>query len=138
MKATWPARQAACLALLALLFPTVTAAETRPDRVIATSSGAVAAADGEILAFKGMPYAAPPIGPLRWRPPQPPLPSEGVRDAARFRTACVQGPYVIPTGQEATADCLTINGWTATRGLHSHQPVMGFIYGGAFIGGCRP
>ena len=67
MKASWPARHAACLALLALLFPTVTAAETRPDRVIATSSGAVAAADGEILAFKGMPYAAPPIGPLRDR-----------------------------------------------------------------------
>src|SRR2546429_4931162 len=135
MKASWPARQAACLALLALLFPTVTAAETRPDRVIATSSGAVAAADGEILAFKGMPYAAPPIGPVRWRPPQPPLPWQGVRDATRFRDDCVQVPYVIPTGQEANEDCLTINVWTAARSLHSHQPVMVFIYGGAFIGG---
>ena len=107
----------------------------RPDRVIATSSGAVAAADGEILAFKGMPYAAPPIGPLRWRPPQPPLPWQGVRDATRFRDDCVQVPYVIPTGQEANEDCLTINVWTAARSLHSHQPVMVFIYGGAFIGG---
>src|SRR5947199_8499168 len=100
MKASWPARHAACLALLALLFPTVTAAETRPDRVIATSSGAVVGADGEILAFKVMPYAALPIVPLRGRRLHTPLPRQGVGDARRVVHHRVRLPDDIPVVQE--------------------------------------
>jgi carboxylesterase type B len=89
----------------------------------------------QILTFKGIPYAAPPIGPLRWRPPQPPLPWSGVRDATRFGADCMQTPYVISTGQKTSEDCLTVSVWTAAHYRNARRPVMVFIYGGAFVGG---
>jgi carboxylesterase type B len=137
VKAQRSLRSAACLGLLSLLLPTRPAAAARPepDPVVATSAGSVAGTDGEIRTFKGIPYAAPPVGPLRWRPPQPPLPWGGVRDATRFRDDCMQMPYVIPTGQKPSEDCLTVNVWTAAHPAGAHRPVMVFIYGGAFIGG---
>jgi para-nitrobenzyl esterase len=96
---------------------------------------AAQAAARHILAFKGIPYAAPPIGPLRWRPPQPPPPWSGVRDATRFGADCMQTPYVISTGQKTSEDCLTVSVWTAAHYQNARRPVMVFIYGGAFIGG---
>jgi carboxylesterase type B len=98
-------------------------------------AGAGVAAGNEILAFKGIPYAAPPVGPLRWRPPQPPLPWSGVRDSTHFGADCMQTPYVISTGQKTSEDCLTVNVWTAAHYRNAHRPVMVFIYGGAFVGG---
>jgi para-nitrobenzyl esterase len=89
----------------------------------------------EIVSFKGIPYAAPPIGPLRWRPPQPPLSWLGVRDATRFGADCMQTPYVISTAQKTSEDCLTLSVWTAAHYRNARRPVMVFIYGGAFIGG---
>ncbi|HEY8052058.1 MAG TPA: carboxylesterase family protein [Steroidobacteraceae bacterium] len=133
------ARQLACLVLLPLLSSGGRAANAPaaapPVPMIDTSSGSVAGTGGEILAFKGIPYAAPPLGALRWRAPQPPLPWHGVRGATRFGDDCMQTPYVIPTGQKASEDCLTINVWTAGHAAGAHRPVMVFIYGGAFIGG---
>ncbi len=93
------------------------------------------AADTQVLAFKGIPYAAPPVGPLRWRPPQPLPPWSGVRDASHFGADCMQLPYVISTGQRTSEDCLTVNVWTSASYRNAHRPVMVFIYGGAFIGG---
>lgn len=101
------AKYRACL-FLSLISPTVPiveAAATAP--VVATTAGSVAGTGGEIQTFKGIPYAAPPVGPLRWRPPQPPVAWHGVRDASRFGDDCIQKPYVIPTGQKASEDCLT-------------------------------
>ncbi|MDB6102653.1 MAG: fumD, partial [Gammaproteobacteria bacterium] len=89
----------------------------------------------QILTFKGIPYAAPPIGPLRWRAPQPPLPWSGVRDATHFGADCMQTPYVISTGQKTNEDCLTVSVWTAAHYRNARRPVMVFIYGGAFVGG---
>jgi carboxylesterase type B len=103
--------------------------------VVTISGGSVSGTGGEIIAFKGIPYAAPPTGALRWRAPQPPAPWQGVRDATRFGHDCMQVPYVIPTGQEASEDCLTISVWTPDRVAGAHRPVMVFIYGGAFVGG---
>jgi para-nitrobenzyl esterase len=106
-----------------------------------TSAGGLAGtgpevgAHRQILTFKGIPYAAPPIGLLRWRPPQPPLPWSGVRDATHFGADCMQAPYVISTGQKTSEDCLTISLWTAANYRNARRPVMVFIYGGAFIGG---
>src|SRR5690242_925808 len=97
-----------CAGLLALLV--LSAPASAADSPTApTTAGAVAgstAADG-IITFKGIPFAAPPVGPLRWRPPQPPAPWQGVRDASHFGDDCMQTPYVIPTGQNASEDCLT-------------------------------
>jgi para-nitrobenzyl esterase len=105
--------------------------------VVRTTAGAVSGAQigGGIVAFKGIPYAAPPIGRLRWRPPQPPVPWSGTRDASHFGDDCMQTPYVIPTGQKASEDCLTVSLWTTPTYRKAHRPVMVFIYGGAFIGG---
>src|SRR6266403_3202517 len=122
------------LALLALTAPDVVA---RPpaDLVLQTTAGSIAGAGGDVVAFKGIPYAAAPVGPLRWRPPQPPVPWTGVRDATHFGADCMQTPYVISTGQKTSEDCLTVSVWSAAHGRNARRPVMVFIYGGAFIGG---
>lgn len=77
--------------------------------------------------FLGVPFAAPPVGPLRWRAPQPPLPWKGVRQATRFGPMCAQGR----TGQE---DCLYLNIYRPVPGPQP-TPVMIWIHGGFFTGG---
>ncbi|KAM3877257.1 para-nitrobenzyl esterase [Diretmus argenteus] len=81
--------------------------------------------------FKGMPYAAPPIGGLRWAPPAKPLCGSGVRDASRFRSMC---PQVRPLSHTGTVmgreDCLFINVWTPTLQANARLPVMVWIHGG--------
>jgi carboxylesterase type B len=130
--------------LLLLLSARFAAAVPDDDLFIQTSGGrlAGAAAGGsgpgptpKVLAFKGIPYAAPPVGSLRWRAPQPAVPWSGTRDATHFGYDCMQTPYVISTGQQTIEDCLTVNVWTAAAYRKAHRPVMVFIYGGAFIGG---
>uniref|UniRef100_A0A3P9K7B5 Carboxylic ester hydrolase n=1 Tax=Oryzias latipes TaxID=8090 RepID=A0A3P9K7B5_ORYLA len=81
--------------------------------------------------FKGIPYAAPPVGALRWAPPAEPACRSGVAEAGRFRSVC---PQVMPvsgegkvTGQE---DCLFINVWTPTLRPDARLPVMVWIHGG--------
>lgn len=107
------------------------------DAVVRTRSGLVsgASAGDGIVAFKGIPYAAPPIGTLRWRPPSPPPSWNGIRAASHFGDDCMQTPYVISTGQQASEDCLTVSVWTGVDYRKTHRPVMVFFYGGAFIGG---
>jgi para-nitrobenzyl esterase len=121
------------LALLVLSVPVSAAdlptAHTTAGAVVGSSAGK------GIVTFKGIPFAAPPVGPLRWRPPQPPVPWQGVRDASHFGDDCMQTPYVIPTGQSASEDCLTVSILTSSDYAKSRRPVMVYIYGGAFIGG---
>ena len=114
MKMLTTAKHAAFPFALGLLCVTGVPAGASPpaDPIVRTAAGAVAGAGGDILAFKGIPYAAPPIGPLRWRPPQPPAPWADVRDATRFGDDCMQTPYVISTGQKTSEDCLTVSVWT--------------------------
>jgi len=83
------------LALLALTAPDVVA---RPpaDLVVQTTAGSIAGAGGDVVAFKGIPYAAAPVGPLRWRPPQPPVPWTGVRDATHFGADACRRPTSFP------------------------------------------
>ena len=107
------------------------------DAVARTRSGLVSGTpvpDG-IVAFKGIPYAAPPVGALRWRPPSPAPSWSGVRVSGHFGDDCMQTPYVISTGQKASEDCLTLSVWTGSDYGKTHRPVMVFFYGGAFIGG---
>jgi len=121
-----------------LAFPAACAwADPIPSLVVHTTAGPVSGAEigGGIVAFKGIPYAAPPVGRLRWRPPQPPAPWSRTRDASHFGDDCMQTPYVIPTGQKTSEDCLTVSLWTTQNYRKTPRPVMVFIYGGAFIGG---
>ena len=105
--------------------------------LVHTASGTVrgAFADDHLL-FAGIPYAAPPVGPLRWRLPQPPAPWQGVRDASKFGPRCVQeiatDPYF---GRSVSEDCLTLNVWTPNSSAAKALPVMVWIHGGAFING---
>ncbi len=107
-------------------------------RPVPTESGLVegaAAADPSVTVFRGIPYAAPPVGPLRWRPPEPPEPWAGVRVADSFGPVCPQ-----PASASAmngvdlpmSEDCLTLNIWT---GPGEGRPVLVWIYGGGFFAG---
>ncbi len=91
-----------------------------------------------VSAFKGIPYALPPVGTLRWRPPVPAIGWQGVRDASKFGPACLQPPAqpkdlyfdgVLPQSE----DCLTLNVWTPTGA--KNLPVMVWIHGGSLVGG---
>ncbi|QQO21448.1 carboxylesterase family protein [Bradyrhizobium diazoefficiens] len=85
-----------------------------------------------VLAFKGIPYAAPPLGPLRWRAPQPPACWAGVRDALAFGAGCLSSLENDHRPGPRDEDCLYLNVWTAARHEDDRRPVMVWIHGGGF------
>jgi para-nitrobenzyl esterase len=103
--------------------------------IVQTIQGKVMGNPGPVESFKGIPYAAPPIGPLRWQPPKPPIGWSGLRDATHFGHDCMQIPYVIPSGQTTSEDCLTLNIWRPAKPAGHARPVLVYLYGGAFLGG---
>lgn len=124
--------------LLAMTVPFVAAQTTGPERV-STGSGKIkgSIADG-LIAFKGIPYAAPPVGPLRWRPPQPPKKWGGVRSAVEYGADCMQLPFpsdAAPLGTPPAEDCLYMNVWRPATPSKAPLPVMVWIYGGGFVNG---
>ena len=112
------------------------------DEVVETTYGKVrgAFADGPMLAYKGIPFAAPPVGDLRWKPPMPPVPWEGERDATEFGASCHQGAgadegfYAQPKLTESE-DCLYLNVWAPAGHVDDSHPVMVWIHGGGFVVG---
>lgn len=104
---------------------------------VRVSSGALAGnpADASgILSFKGIPYAAPPVGALRWQAPQPVPAWRGVRDATRFGARCwASAPFGGPIATDhVSEDCLFLNVWTGAATPDARLPVMVFIHGGGF------
>ncbi len=90
---------------------------------------------GKVVTFRNIPFAAPPVGDLRWRPPQSPKSWPDVRDATAFGPACMQMGPARP-GMVQSEDCLTLNVWTpANRAAGKKLPVMVWIYGGSFTSG---
>ncbi|MFJ7299189.1 carboxylesterase/lipase family protein [Streptomyces sp. NPDC099088] len=88
-----------------------------------------------VTVFRGVPYAAPPVGDLRWRPPRQPERWEGVREAVRFGAMCPQAPTeAAATGVDVpmSEDCLTLNIWTPAPSAAELRPVLVWIYGGGF------
>jgi para-nitrobenzyl esterase len=118
--------------LLLALSSNVAAADTTScpgDIDIAcTEQGAIRGiVEGETLAFKGVPYAQPPVGPLRWKPPQPAARWDGVRDGSRYGSMC---PQFIGKDVKGAEDCLYINVWRPRQKPDRPLPVMIWLTGG--------
>ena len=92
------------------------------DTVVKTDAGYVAGVGGDIRTYKGIPFAAPPVGALRYAPPQPVKPWDNIRSAKTFSTTCQIGE-----------DCLTLNVWTPAQKANAKLPVLVWIHGGGFV-----
>lgn len=106
--------------------------------IVATQAGKVqGAVDDGIASWKGIPFAAPPIGPLRWRAPQPASAWRGIRPAVTYSHDCMQKPFpsdAAPLGTAPAEDCLYLNVWKPVA-AKAKLPVMVWIYGGGFVNG---
>jgi len=119
-------------AVLALLTTAGPLAALLTDPVtLATGQISGLTADG-VRVFKGIPFAAPPVGALRWKPPQPAPPWPGVRACTESGPWCPQPPSAIgaPGGKRQSEDCLYVNVWTAAADASAKLPVMVWIHGG--------
>ncbi|MGA3185770.1 MAG: carboxylesterase family protein [Bryobacteraceae bacterium] len=128
------------IAILVATFLPLTAAINDPVRVEQGQISGVPGSDPDVRVYKGVPFAAPPVGDLRWRAPKPAADWSGIRKADQFSATCMQTPY--PEGslyrsepQPVSEDCLYLNIWTAAKSASDKRPVMVWIHGGAFTRG---
>ena len=137
--------------LLFFLFSVITCilsnAQTNNLEVVQTNAGAVSGTlnkDGDIYIFKGIPFAAPPVGALRWKAPQPVQPWSGVKKCDTFGPSPMQNSpapfsmwteeFLIPK-EPISEDCLYLNVWTGAKSANEKRAVLVWIYGGGFSSG---
>ena len=104
-------------------------------RIVRTEGGLLSGAGEDIRVFKGIPFAAPPVGERRWRPPEPPEAWDGLRDATIFGADCPQEMRPGSRAGRTDEDCLTLNIWTPAHAADEALPVMVWFYGGSFLFG---
>ena len=118
-----------------LLFAAAVTAFGASNDVVKLDTGQVsgmAGATPDMHIYKGIPFAAPPVGNLRWRVPQPAAHWDGVRQADAFGRVCMQNAPGGGGGQQVSEDCLYLNVWTAAKSAGEKRPVMVWIYGGGY------
>jgi para-nitrobenzyl esterase len=123
-------------AALALLFGSTAGAQVREADV--TGGRVAGAVANGIASFKGIPFAAPPVGALRWKAPQPVTPWTGSRQASAYGASCMQDANfarIFGAAAPIAEDCLYLNVWTPAKSAGDALPVMVWIYGGGFTGG---
>jgi len=119
------------------------AAIQQPIKVKTGLVAGAAASDSSITVFKGIPYAAPPVGDLRWRAPRPPAAWQGVRKTDQFSASCVQNivterkpwTFEFMAHGEISEDCLYLNIWTPAKSAAAKRPVLLWMYGGGNVEG---
>lgn len=133
-----PRSAPAWILALGLLASGLCLAQTPPPQDATASvtvqlpAGRLRGTGGDIVAFKGIPYARPPVGELRWRAPVEPPPWDGTRDATAFGPACLQ-----TANRPQSEDCLFLNVWAPRSAIGAAQklPVVVWVFGGSFHGG---
>jgi para-nitrobenzyl esterase len=131
------------LVLAVLAVGPLAAAIKQPIRVDGRLVSGVPGKDPAVLTFKGIPFAAPPVGDSRWREPQPVNAWQGVRPADKFSAGCIQRvvgerkpwTYEFMTHGDISEDCLYLNVWTSAASAGEQRPVFVYIYGGGFSEG---
>lgn len=127
------------LAVVAAPLPLLAAGSSVP--VVHTDAGelsGVHVAAAGLDEFKGIPYAAPPVGSLRWKPPQPMAAWSGVRKADHFGPRCMQRPLfgdMVFRSDGMSEDCLYLNVWRPAHSAGKKLPVLVYFYGGGFVAG---
>ncbi len=136
MKSTWAVSITMALALAVAAPPAV----AQIARVHVTGGTIAGTAANGVSEFKGIPFAAPPVGALRWKAPEPVKPWHGVRQTTAFGPACMQSTFgggggPVGPGISVSEDCLYLNVWTPAKTPGERLPVIAWIYGGGFTGG---
>ena len=108
---------------------------TTAQSVVRIASGDIFGTGTDVRVYRGIPYAAPPVGPLRWRPPQPVIPWSGIHDGSRFGFDPVQieGPGRDSRAPGVSEDCLTLNVWAPANVPATGAPVLVWFDGGGFV-----
>jgi para-nitrobenzyl esterase len=111
-----------------------------PVRTAGGQLSGIRGSDPSITVFRGVPFAAPPVGDLRWRAPKPAAPWQGVRKSSDFAPSCMQqivekrDPWTheFMAHGAVSEDCLYLNVWTAATRAGDKRPVLVYLYGGGF------
>jgi len=128
----------AAVAVLATLVLSTLSRAAEPLRVEGGQIAEVAPDASGIRVFRGIPYAAPPVGELRWKAPHPIQAWDGIRTAAEWGPRCVQSNRlgdIDPLNKRMEEDCLYLNVWTPTKSPSEALPVMVWIHGGSNLNG---